>query len=311
PLAQTDGTFTPSSATDLFMGSGDRLSIDISDSTAGLRTVVHDLSTGQTGSMTASAANGFAQVMYEPTSPTCHTTLYSFRPMYATSSEHTRVPWAAHTYNVAFSDEIGHFEFCNAADENGDCTEPGVQEHGVLDDDDAFCFNADDSLLVQVGGCVATDTDFDGSSYKRAWPGTGPRSQDARLHPTPITFSSPLFNGTQNYSRVAFETDLPRIEASDFGGSCNRQTGEGCTNPPPGAEFYPIYTTANATLDPSRAGSCVWHFGGADLAGTTNSFGGNSTAEYGPLLFSFYPGPDPGKRRRTNNFHNTLSSNPC
>src|SRR5204863_6524915 len=134
PLAQTDGTFTPSSATDLFMGSGDKLAVDISDSTAGLQAVIHDLTTGQTGSMTASAANGFAQVMFEPTSPTCHTSAYSFRPMYATSSEHTRVPWAAHSYNVAFSDEIGHFEYCSAVPEEGGPCATGDDPAGEGDD---------------------------------------------------------------------------------------------------------------------------------------------------------------------------------
>ena len=79
------------------MNSGDKLTVDIHDGAAGLTVIVHDLTTGQTGSMTASAANGFAQVLYEPTSATCHQAPYTFRPMYATSSEHTRVPWAAHT----------------------------------------------------------------------------------------------------------------------------------------------------------------------------------------------------------------------
>ena len=115
--------FTPSAATDLFMSSGDRLTIDIHDAPAGLTAIIHDLTTGQTGSMTASVANGFAQILFEPNSTTCHKSPYTFRPMYATSSEHTRVPWAAHTYNVAFSDEIGHFEYCNAVTaEGGDCT---------------------------------------------------------------------------------------------------------------------------------------------------------------------------------------------
>src|SRR5439155_16342941 len=113
PLDQTNGTFTPSSATDLFMNSGDELTVDIHDGAAGLTVIIHDLTTGQSGSMTASSGNGFAQVLYEPASATCHESAYSFRPMYSTSSEHTRVPWAAHNYNVAFSDEIGHFEYCN------------------------------------------------------------------------------------------------------------------------------------------------------------------------------------------------------
>jgi hypothetical protein len=33
--------------------------------------------------------------------------------MYSTSSEQTRVIWAAHTYNTSFTDEIGHFENCS------------------------------------------------------------------------------------------------------------------------------------------------------------------------------------------------------
>ena len=72
--------------------------------------------------------------------------------------------------------------------------------------------------------------------------------------PTPITFTSPLFNGSQNYSRVAFEADLPRIEAADFGGNCDRfsSSAQGCVNPPPGSNFYPIYTTGSSTDEPER-----------------------------------------------------------
>ena len=38
--------------------------------------------------------------------------------MYSTSSPKTRVLWAAHSYNIAFSDEIGHFDFCTHIDAN-------------------------------------------------------------------------------------------------------------------------------------------------------------------------------------------------
>jgi hypothetical protein len=311
PLAQTDGTFTPSSATDLFMSSGDKLAVDISDSTPGLRVEIHDLSTGQTGSMTASSSNGFAQVMYEPASATCHTNPYSFRPMYATSSEHTRVPWAAHSYNVAFSDEIGHFEYCSAvAAEGGECT---ANDEAALDGDDDGCFSAAFTTLVPIGGCIATDNDFDGVSYQPVWPGTNPnRGQDAKYHSTPITFTSPTFNGSQNYSRVAFEADLPRIEAPDFGGGCNRFTGVGCVNPPPGSNFYPIYSTGSSTETPNANGHCVWQFGGPYLKGTTNNFGGTSASEFGTTpLFSFYPNINPAIRSRTNNFRTVLNTNPC
>jgi hypothetical protein len=310
PLSQTGGTFTPSAATDLFMSSGDQLSVDIHDGSAGLTAIINDLTSGQTGSMTASAANGFAQVLYEPTASACHQAPYTFRPMYSTSSEHTRVPWAAHSYNVAFSDEIGHFEYCSAANDDGECTSNGEP---TLDSDDEGCFNAADSLLVPIGGCIASDSDFDGVSYQPDWPGTDPnRGQDAKYHPTSIEFTSPLFNGgSSNYSRIAFEADLPRIEAPDSGGICNRFTGENCVNPPPGSNFYPIYTTGTTTHNPSANGQCIWQLGGPYLKGTTNTFGGNSAAEYGPLLFSFYPNPNPAIRLRTNNFRQVLSSNPC
>ncbi|HEX9599420.1 MAG TPA: hypothetical protein VF963_08590 [Gaiellaceae bacterium] len=310
PLDLTLGSFTPSPATDLFMNSGDDLMVDVHDGAAGLTVIVQDLTTGQTGSMTASVANGFKQILYEPASATCHEAPYAFRPMYSTSSEHTRVPWAAHSYNVAFSDEIGHFEYCNAvASEGGACTSNG---EASLDGDDNGCFSPAFSTLVPIGGCIGTDNDFDGVSYQTVWPGTDPnRGQDKKYHPSPVTFTSPLFNLTQNYDRVAFEADLPRIEAADFGGSCNRFTGTGCTNPPPGANFYPIYSTGTSTQNPSANGHCVWQFGGPYLKGTANTFGGNSTAEYGPLLFSFYPNPNPAIRRRANNFRNVLGSNPC
>jgi hypothetical protein len=301
PLGATEDTFTPHSSSDLFMNGGDRLRVDIHDTADGLVTVIHDLSTGQTGSMTASVANGFAQVNFEPNAPTCSESPYAFHPMYATSSEDTRVPWAAHSYNVAFSDEIGHFQYCSTVtEEGGDCTDPGS------DDDDSACFTSALSLLVPVGGCLASNTHFDGTSYLPDWPGTNPnRGQDAKYHARSVEFTSPLFNGTQNYSRVAFEADLPRIEAADFGGNCNRSTGENCVNPPPGAQFYPIYTTAKHGND------CIWHLGGPYMQNTTNTFGGNSTAEYGPLLLSNYPGNGFVPVFRYNNFRQILNTNPC
>ena len=114
---------------------------------------------------------------------------------------------------------------------------------------------------------------------------------------------------TQNYSRVAFEADLPRIEAADFGGNCDRFTGANCVNPPPGANFYPIFTTGPRRRTRAN-GHCVWQLGGPNIKGTTNTFGGNSTTEFGPLLFSFYPNPNPAVRTRTNNFRRILRHEP-
>jgi hypothetical protein len=288
----------PDPTQDLFMNPGDKIVLDMHDTPAGFQVIVHDLTTGQTGSMTASIANGFRQVLYEPHS-TCHTAPYAYHPMYSTSSEHTRLTWTAHGYNVAFSDEIGHFEYCDTV-VNGKCKSGGATD-AVQDGDDVGCFSALESLLVQISGCIGTDTDFDGPAYQPAsWPGTG----SSRPVPDPIVFTSPLFNGHSNYDRIAFEADLPRIEAADFGGTCNRTTGANCVNPPPGANFYPIFSTG------TLGGQCAWQEGGSALPGTTNTFGGNSTAEFGSLFQLFYPVPG-GVVRRFNDFRNTLTSNPC
>jgi len=304
---------TPDLSKDLLMNPGDVIDLHMHDTGEGIKVEIEDRTSHDHGSMTASGHNGWHHVLYQPGSSTCNTAPYDFHPMYASSNDNTTVPWAAHTYNVAFSDEIGHFETCNAVDgATGNCTSAGANDPDGLDDDDVTCFNADDSLLIPIAGCIGADDDYDGASYGLNWPGTGKNSgQDAKYHSTSILFTSPLFNGNQNYSRVAFEADLPRIEAPDSGGICNRFTGENCVNPPPGAAFYPIYTTGSSTGNPSANGHCIWQMGGTGIKGTTNTFGGNSTAEYGPLLFSFYPGPNPATRLRANNFRNVLSTNPC
>src|SRR5712691_8403088 len=207
PLGQTLGSFTPEPSKLLMFQAGDTVTVDIHDTANGLVTAINDLTSGQSGSMTASAANGFAHVNYVPSASACTEAAGAFHAAYSTSSEHTRVPWAAHSYNVAFSDEIGHFEFCNAVSQQGGrCTEDGV---GDVDsalggaEDDRFCFAPPfqpsvEATRVKVGGCLATDIDFDGVSYKHTWPGSlANAAQDAAFNPGPIRFTSPLFNGTQ------------------------------------------------------------------------------------------------------------------
>jgi len=95
------------------MNAGDRVGMATHDTAQGVQVTLSDRTTGQSGSMTASAANGYAQIKYDPTGTSCQAIPCNFHPMYSTSSPQTRVIWAAHTYNVAFSDEIGHFEDCN------------------------------------------------------------------------------------------------------------------------------------------------------------------------------------------------------
>lgn len=106
-----------------------------------------------------------------------------------------------------------------------------------------------------------------------------------------VLFTSPLFTPDgrggklSNYSRVAFETDLPAIEDPTFSSNnnCDGITGNGCVDPPHGANFYPIYSTRRGGEDQDDAagndeGSCVWQLGGPYIFGTKNTFGGTSTA---------------------------------
>jgi hypothetical protein len=294
------------------MRQGDHLSVTLHDTANGLRTQVNDLSTGQSGSMTASAANGFGQIQYAPTGTGCTAIPYTFHPMYSTSSPQTRVPWAAHSYNIAFDEETGHFDYCTAVDTStGACTGqegiPGDQE--PADGDDVGCFNAAQSLLVQVNGCYGTNTGFDGTSYQPDWP-----DGNTFLQPTPAPFSSPLTGRgyDTNYSQTAFEGDQPRIEAPDFGGVCNRTTGAGCTLRPvtddgQPANFYPFFSITRS----HRPGGCQW-FLGNDVPGlTANDFGGLS--QYGalyPQTFLVFGGHG-ATEQVIDDFHQNLAGNPC
>jgi len=315
----------------LLYNPGDVLLVVLRDTARGLKISITDLTTGESGSMTASAANGFAEILYDPFGTSCSTSThnipYDFHPMYATSSEHTRVIWAAHSYNIAFADEIGHFEYCNAVRrEGGPCTQDGVNDldNGLPPgaEDDFGCFDAafaNTKGLVPIGGCTSTDFDFDGVPYQFVWPGTlADATADQQLHPSSILFTSPLFTNSssgaqQNYERLAFEADLPRIE-SNTNPPCQRHVsnpadsspGSGCVNPPKGANFYPFFSTRGGK-------NCTWQLGGGNIPGTDNTFGGSSTAEFGPLLELAYPAATPpgSVTVRFNNFRQVFSSNPC
>jgi hypothetical protein len=279
--------------------------------------------------MTASGENGFQQVIFAPDpAPTCTSRPYDFHPMYSTSSEHTRVPWAAHSYNVAFSDEIGHFEYCPqvAGTVMGTFTCASgttASDPGGADADDGTdplhpnpnCAPASASTRVTISGCTGTDNDFDSPAYKLVWPGsTHNAAHERRFDPQPVRFTSPVFNGSDQYQRVAFEADLAAIEGTQ---GCSRVTGAGCTNPPLHTDFYPIFTTTSRLAGGTgedgngddRSG-CAWQFGGAFLPGTTNTFGGTSATEYATLIPLVYPRAT-GPVTRFNDYRRVLINNPC
>jgi hypothetical protein len=297
------------------LNQGDQATVTLTDTPSGFATIVQDNTTGQTGEMVASAGNGFGQIKFQPGGHSCQMLPYTFHPMYSTSTPQTRVLWAAHTYNVAFSDEIGHFDFCSHISANtGSCDGqegiPGDLENA--DGDDSFCFPSELSLLYPATGCVNSNAPgFDGVSYQHYWP------DGSSTKPTPILFSSPKTGTayTVPYSQVAFEADLPRIEAADLGGNCQRlTTGANCVNPPNSDEgtpaaFYPYYSTVSTANGPA---TCSYGIG-STLPNTINNFGGSSTAEFGPLfrytVWTF--GGHGATNQRFNNFNSGPLTNRC
>jgi hypothetical protein len=321
PVDSTTATFTPDPNKDLFMNSGDHVQVTMHDTEDGLKILLDDKSTHQSGSMTTSAKNGFAQVKYN-TDPNaaCQKVPYDFHPMYSTSSEKTRTIWAAHSYNLSFTSEIGHFEFCNGPnaipatpfglDNTGApvaCPAGNTEERAAnaepTDADDNWCFPGTEALTVHINGCTDTNAGFDGAAYQNLWP-----DGNTVLHPTSVLVSSPEFGSkyNQQYGRVAFEADLPRIETAP-GGPCNRSTGAGCTLIPQTDEgqpavFYPWFS------DTKTKDGCFWQFGD-HIPGSLSDFGEN--AEWGTLLNSTYLSTGGATITRYNNFRQILSANPC
>ena len=78
PVNSTLATFTPNPAADLFMNSGDQVAVTMHDTAHGLFIGLQDTTTGQSGSMTTSAGNGFGQVQYDPTGTSCNNIPYYF-----------------------------------------------------------------------------------------------------------------------------------------------------------------------------------------------------------------------------------------
>jgi hypothetical protein len=311
---QTDlAVSTPDPSRVLFFNPGDWLTLDLHDTPDGVQAAIADLTTNQDGSMVASVANGFGQVVFDPTATTCSVTPYAFHPMYSTASDKTRTTWTAHTFNVGFVDEIGHFELCSAVTTEGGTCASGEGDGRSGDSDDTECFAPPFPpflhVRIPIGGCysLAGDIDFDGASYQRRWPGTlENRVSDETVHPSSLNFTSPRFNhGTQNYAQAAFETNLPVSESEGPPPLCVLTTGQNCDVPPHDAAFYPFYT-----LGASPVG-CTWQFGGPAIPGTTRTFGGSATTEYGELVPVVFADGAAGPSTQYLDFRNVLPVNPC
>jgi hypothetical protein len=285
---------TPNAHT-LMMNPGDTIVIHMFDTPLlggghALEASERDLTTGQSGYMIASAANGFMTT--DPVS--CDGTLFNFEPEYSSAAANNILPWGDGPYMLDNQYEIGHFEPCSKvtqpqtialSDTVSDtfwtnCKGPydRGKEDPTLEPDDSPCYPFGDThggLAPPnlVTGCpvffdAIGDLDYDGTSYYADWP----TSSQPGLFPGTMPQAQPTTRG-RAYPQIQFETDLAATEST-----CDLSSGAGCTVPPPGpGNFYPYWT-----LVQDRQLGCTWQFGNAGRTG--NSFGGD--AQYGPVTFN-------------------------
>ncbi len=152
PQLTNNNTFTPNGNT-LMINPGDVVVTSISDPPQGFTTVVRDLTTHQTGFMTASAANGFMNTNIAD----CSGTPFTFHAEYNTASVQNQVPWAALEGGVLMQQEIGHSEVCAslASKHAVNISYPGGQ---TFSDPNVFdtCVGGSDTNPAGEGPCSGT-----------------------------------------------------------------------------------------------------------------------------------------------------------
>jgi hypothetical protein len=270
-------TLTPNGET-LLMNPGDVIRTRMFDANLGggqhaFEVQISDATTGQSGFMIASAANGFMNTSIF----NCSGTPFNFQPLFNTARAANSIGWSVLLSGILSQYETGHFipcssfsgtpinltgaftdtsgRFCDGAYENAGPPDTGTTSQEASD---ALCFPKGDTHggvapPNKVTGCEDNftqngDLDFDGTPYYADWP----NSLTPGPFPSPILQLQPTTGG-HRYANLQFETDLP---ASEFT-TCQPGSESGCTAPPPGApgNFYPYWTQAMV------GGQCVWEFG--------------------------------------------------
>jgi hypothetical protein len=299
PQVSTISSFTPNDQT-LLMNPGDTLRVHIFDSALdggghALEVAIDDLTTGESGFMQASAANGFMATNIG----NCKGIPFNYEPEYSTAKQGNIIPWAALQANISTQFEIGHWIPCTSLSDPasgiddlisftaGDefwltCHGPYEAQDDSANDEgfggDAFCYPAGDehTALNQFGvfadpntltGCLNflnNDIDFDSTSYWPDWPtGVAPTAT------TPGSFvQSPPTSHGELYEQSFFQTTVALSEPT-----CEEDIS-GCTVPPPGpGNFYPYWSTI------TNGSSCSILFGNVASGGGVNDYGGD--AQYG------------------------------
>ncbi len=291
PQLSNLASFTPNRHT-LLMNPGDRITVHMFNAKIrgghALEVKETDWSTGQSGFMIASGANGFMN-----TNPfTCAGTRFNFQPEYNTARAQNFGPWGFGPYMINDEFEIGHFEPCTSVTGKATialakhvtdtyykhCSGPYEvgKDTAKLEPNDAPCYKSGDThggLAAPnlVTGCpvflnAIGDLDYDGTSYRADWP----NSVRPDRYPSTFLQRQPTTVGGHQYPAIQFMTDT---SATEFNTNCNTVTGAGCVLPPKGpGHFFPFFTQAMV------GGSCVWEYGNMHNG---NTFGGD--AQYGSV----------------------------
>jgi hypothetical protein len=279
PQLSNLATFTPNGQT-LMMNPGDVIRTHMWDSNIGggkraFRVQLSDLTTGQSGFMVASAANGFMNTNFF----NCNGTPFNFQPLFNTARPQNSIGWSVLLSGILNQFEIGHFipcskvtnkislQFTPTITDTSWLTCHGAYENAGPPDNtqagqeptDALCYKKGDThdgfhtAPNMVTGCLDDftqngDLDFDGTDYYPDFP----NSLTPGPFPSPFLQGQPTTAGAR-YSGIQFETDVPASEIN----TCVPQTPQGCAVPPPNGpgHFYPYYTLAKV------GGKCVWEFG--------------------------------------------------
>jgi len=286
PQLSDGDTFTPNRQT-LLMKPGDLIRVHMFDATIpgghALEAQETDLSTGQSGFIIASAANGFMNTSVVD----CSGTPFNFQPEYSSARAQNLIPWGFGPYMINSEFEVGHFEPCqslqNPVTSAGDtyytnCVGPydTSTENSALEPDDAPCFPFGDTHDGTappnlVTGCdvfidAIGDLDYDGTPYYPDWPD----SVTPDRFPSTFLQYQPTTGSGQEYPEIQFVTDN---SATEFLTGCDPESGKNCVLPPPGpGHFYPYWTQARV------GGVCVWEFGNIRNG---NTFGGDK--QYGTV----------------------------
>ena len=153
PQLTDASTFLPNAHT-LMINPGDTIVTSITDPAQGFTTTVRDLSTGQTGTMTASAANGFMNTNIAD----CSGNPFTFHAEYNTAAQQNQVPWAALEGGVLMQQEIGHAESCNSVSNQDpfSVSYPGGQSYTDNSTFDTCNGGIEGPAAVGEGPCDAT-----------------------------------------------------------------------------------------------------------------------------------------------------------